>query len=209
MKKLWIVALLALCCAPRRAHAAVTDPEVVQEKTVVVHFSTTVPVSSTGIFDLVSLGGTGFPHLDRGELDVSYINVSIDKLAATVGSTKVGVVSYTGVSTGTAVYFYGAPFLKNVSNSSNNPMTNSADAFYRCKVISGKTASNSDVDGTTPFILSNDKRQGSTLLASTVSLPAPTGTVNPRPGDIVMEVTNSDASNTFTVVVDIWYHSEP
>lgn len=214
MKKLWIVVLLALfSAAPRAARAAITDAAVLREKTVVVHYSTTVPAGATSTFDLISIATTTgfFPHLDRGELDPNYINTLADKVSTSSGNIKIGVLSYVGASTGTAVFFFNNSFLKNVSNNANSLMTNSSDTFYRCRVTSARTATNSDVDGITPFILSNDKRQGSTNyhIGGLIASPIPAGFVNPNVGDIVMEVNNSDSVNSINVIVDVWYHSEP
>lgn len=215
MKKLVLAFLLGII--PFKLHASITDPEVLQEKTVVVHFSTTVPAGATSAFDLISLSTTAnlFPHKERGEIDVSEIRVVYDKLAASTGTVKIGVVNFVNTSTGSVSFFYVNSSQKEVT-SSLTPffLENFSPAFYRCYVRSGKTATNTDVDGITPFILTNDKDTGSSLYRSTATaslqLPSPIGTtVAPAVGDIVMKITNLDSTNSVVVIADIWYHSEP
>lgn len=210
MKKIYLGFFLLL--APLHVHASITDLLVIQEKSVVVHFSTTVSAgNSLALFDLISLStSTGlFPHLDRGEIDISEINLQVDKVSTSTGTAKVGVMTFVNTSTGSATYFYGLSYRNNVSNNGLADMDNFSPTFYRCRVNSGKTAISADKDGLTPFILSNDARTGSGLFASTNTLQSPIGFVNPRPGDIILEVSNPDVTNSINIIIDIWYHSEP
>lgn len=214
MKKLWLALLLV--CVPLKVRAYVAEPEVLQEKTVIVHFSTTVPAAATANFDLVSLNtssSTLWPHLDRGEIDISHVNVMIDKVATSTGTVKLGVCTFVNSSTGTVVFFYTSSFQKNVSNGNLPFPNNFSPAYYRCKVNSGRTATNSDVDGTLPFILSNDRNQGSSAYRSTATLSlqlnSPVGLVQPGIGDIIMEVRNLDPTNSVIIFIEVWYHSEP
>ena len=213
MKKFWLAFLLAFI--PLKAHAAITDPLVIQEKTVVIHFSTTVPAATTSNFDLIALSTTPgvFPHTDRGEIDISHINVVLDKAASSTGTVRIGVLNFVNSSTGSVSFFYTYSSTKNVSNTALPIPTNFTSAFYRCRVNSGRTSTNTDVDGLTPFILTNEKISGSSVYKSTTvasaQLPSPVGQISPAAGDIIMEVKNLDATNAINVVVDIWYHSEP
>jgi len=208
------LSFLLLFLFTRPAFAAITDPQVLQEKTVVVHFSTTVPASANpSAFVLVSLSTpTGFPHNEHGELDVSHINIVIDKLAASTGTVKIGVVNFVNTSTGSVTFFWSRSFLKNVSNTDVTDFHNFSLSFVRCKVNSGATAAVSDKNGTTPYITSNDVRNGSSIYSSTNAtvsqLNSPAGIISPGVGDIVMEVVNGDSANTINVVTDVYYHSE-
>lgn len=212
MKKIWLVVFFALLGAlPRNAHAWISNPLVGQEKTVLVHFSTTVVAGATSVFDLVSLGNSGnvFPHTDHGELDVSHVNVMIDKIATSTGTVKLGVVNFVNQSTGSATFYYDCAYVRNVTNNSLPFTDYFTPAFMRGKVLSGKTATNTDVDGLTPFIASNEKLSGVTALSGAALLQSPVGFVNPRAGDLMMQVVNNDSTNSVTVQMEIYYHSEP
>lgn len=208
--KRWLCFALFLGFFSHGLNAAITDPQVVQEKTVMVHFSTTVPVSANpAIIDLISLAtATGvFPHKETGEIDISQINISIDKLAASSGTVKVGVIDFVGSSTGSVTFFDTYSFLRNVNNTFPVINPGYGQAFYRCRV---NPPANTLNNGTTPFILSNDTKNGSTAYTLTTIMASPisAGSVNPRPGDIVLEAVNSDITNTYNIVGDIFYHSE-
>lgn len=214
------ICLALLFFVPSFAKAAIVDPLVMQEKTVMVRLSTTVPVNANpSTFLLVSLSTpTIFPHAKviataptiNGEVDINNINIVVDKLAASSGTVKIGVVNFVNNSTGSVTFFYSKEFSKNASNTDIGAFGNGTPSFVRCKVIPSATQNR---DGTTPFILTNDKRSGSSLYRSTETLAlqqnSPVGLISPLRGDIVMEVVNSDATNTFNVTVDVWYHTEP
>lgn len=212
MKKIWLTVLFALIGAvPRSAYAWISSPLVGQEKTVMVHFSTTVIAGATSVFDLVSLGNTAslFPHLDHGELDVSHVNIMVDKIATSTGTVKLGVVNFVNQSTGSATFYYDCAYVRNVTNNSLPFTDYFTPAFLRGKVLSGKTATNSDIDGITPFITSNEKLSGVAALSGAVLLQSPAGFINPRAGDLMMQVVNNDSANPVTIQMEIYYHSEP
>lgn len=210
MKKL-LLGLLLLCST--RAFSAITDEGVTREKTVAIHFSSTV---ATGVnptsFILISLSTTTglFPHTDRGEIDISHIGIQLDKLAASTATVKIGVFTMVSPSTSSVTFFFTQSSAKNASNTGPEIFANLTQSFYRCKVKPNPTSTNTLVDGLTPFILSNDFRSGTGIYTSTGTIPTPTGTsIVPRVGDIMMEIFNSDITNTINVLVDLLYHSEP
>lgn len=212
MKKFLIAFLVFF---PAKLHASIIDEGVTREKTFVVHFTTTVPANAVSVFNLVSLSTTAslFPHTannpsDIGEIDVSHINILMDKVATATTTIKVGVCTFVNSSTGSATYFFSRSSQKNVSNTDVVVTANFTPAFYRCKVRSGATATNSLVDGKTPFLLSNDTDSGSSALNSTTLFASPNGPMFLRPGDIVLKV-GTDATNTVNVIIDVWYHAEP
>lgn len=208
MKK-FLVALSLLLC-PFSIRAALTDPQVIQEKTYVVHYATTVAALGTQYFDLISLSTTPtlFPHTamipqDTGEIDINYINISVDKAAASTETVKLGVITAINTSTTSITYFFNNPSQLNVSNTNVLSGSNFSPAFYRTKV----KPSTPNV-GATPYILSNDNDNNSTVInSSTTYLSSPLGvSVTPGLGDIIMKVINGSA--IINVVVDVWYHAE-
>lgn len=213
MKK-WLLGLLFI--VPLRVgYAAITDEGVNREKAVTVHFSTTVNAGASPSFLLISLSTpTLFPHqnittFDNGEIDISHLRVQVDKVAASTGSIKVGVVSFINSSTSTVVYFYTKSYLRNVSNtiepSSYNNLTPS---FIRCRVI--PAANPQTTRGTTPYILSNERREASFIYNSTTTIASAVldTSIVPQVGDVILEIVNSDATNAVTVTVDFLYHAE-
>lgn len=210
MKKYLILLGLCFACLGS-ANAVITDPLVLQEKTVVVHFSTTVPVSANpAIIDLISLATATavFPHTDTGEVDISQINLTVDKVATSTGSVKIGVIDFVSQSSGSVTFFYNYSFVKNVSNTAPQINPSFAPTFYRCRVSPQPT--NTAKLGATPYIFSNDLKTNSGVYTSTASFASPilAGSVNPRAGDIVLEAVNNDITNTYVIVGDIFYHSE-
>lgn len=222
-KFLVLFSVLVLFILPKNVHALVTDEGVTREKTVVLHFTTAVPVNTSlsgttvprpMLVDLISLSTTSglFPHKDTGEIDISHFNFNLDKPAASTGTVRLGVITMVSPSTGSVSFFYSFSFQKNVSNNGLPIPMNQTPSFVRCRVNSGMVSTtNFLVDGLTPYILTNETRSGSGLYASTNSVPSPisAGAVLPRVGDIVLEYNNFDAANTIPLNVDIWYHSEP
>lgn len=221
MKKYLISTFLLL--SPLSVRAAITDPLVLQEKTVVLHISTTIaanvnPTSTVSITDLISLSTTAalFPHTDTGEIDISAINLYIDKPASSTGSVKIGVVNYISPSSGSVTFVYNNSFIKSSTPTFNSyPFYNYAPGYYQCRVRSNANVATTLKDGSTPYILSTDFVSGSTLYTSSTSYSstinpvlASSGTILARVGDIVMQTTNFDATNSWTIVADIFYHSE-
>lgn len=213
MKK-WCWAFLFLFL-PKFGSCAITDEGVVREKSFTIHYSTTiaasvgvVPASSPTAVVLISLSTpTGWGHVDRKELDISHIDCRIDKLAASTCTIKIGVVNFVGNSTGSVTFFWAYSNQRNVSNTSIPEPTLYPQAFIRARVQPqvGPT------DGLTPFIVSNDTRSGSGVYQNTRFIPTAsliTPNVIPMVGDIVMEATNFDATNSIIVNLEIVYHSE-
>lgn len=217
MKKFGL--LLSLFFLPALSHASLQDPLVAQEKTYVVHFTTAVPANTSLVeFDLISLSTTAslFPHTrtnpgDIGEIDVSEINLVEDKVQTSTITLKLGVMQFVNISTGSVTWFFTRSSAKNGNNTDAVAFNNYPPSFYRCKVIPANTVTNSSVDGTTPWIVSNDIRSGYSGFTTTTTLisPIPAGRVAPRAGDIIMEVSNPDATNVVNIYIDVWYHAEP
>jgi len=216
MKKL-LVGILVLFSLSKFAHAGIEDEGVVREKTVVVHLSTTITMSAVtpAQFCMIRLASNTWPHqyldpMDRGEIDISNIVVDMDKAAASTATVRLGVVTYTGPSTGTVNFFYNLNSSRNVSNTTNNPQVNPTQAFYRCKVYATPAASTNtySTSGYTPFIATNETSTGSNLYYSSAPFNTPlvtNSTTTISQGDIVMEVWGSGIMN---LLVDVWYHAE-
>lgn len=216
MKKLAFALLFGLLSFPALGHAELSNPIVNQEKSVTVHFSTTV-LKSAGTtpvaFVLVHLSSPtfnttyAFPHNETGELDVTEVRVDVDKVATSSGSVKIGVLTFVNQSTGSASFFFDRSFTNNVSNTSTVDEWNLAPAFWRLRIRPKAGAT----EGVTPFFATNDTDNGTTLYQTDVSMQSPLGlsAVFPGRGDIVMEILNKDFTNSITVSVDVVYHSEP
>lgn len=219
MKKIFGFALLCCFFLPKITQAAVVDPLVVQEKSIHVHISTTIgknigagTTSTLYVMDLVSLSTTTglFPHKDTGELDISGLSVVVDKIITTTGVIRVGIVNYISPSSASITWVYNNSFVNN-SSYTIIPYFQFPREFIRGRVKSNATVLSTNRDGSTPWIVSNDNTTGSTFYTSTtpVNSPISAGTVLPRTGDIILEVKTFDATNTFTLNLDMAYHSEP
>jgi len=147
---------------------------------------------------------TNWPHSETGEIRVSWLKVSLDKAAASTETIKLGVVNFVNASTGTVTWFYSLPSGYNVSNTNVVDTINYAPAWLNLRV----NPANQDDAGTTPYILSNDKTDGSTTYQNDVSLPTTYGTdAAPGYGDVILYVDNSDAKD-INVTVEIIYQTK-
>lgn len=226
MKKkffLLLIAGLALC---KYSHATITDEGVTREKTVSIFYSTTV-ANQTGAQSpsrvcLIQLSSTSWPHLyggsqDVGEVDLSHIHVDIDKAAASSGTVRLGVITYVNTSTGTVTWFFKKSYTKNVSNTNVSDPENETPSFYRCRVV---PISGSTVTASTPYILSNEFSTGNiytstgafptpgVILSTVTWAPIPPLTSYLRAGDILMEISNLDSSNSVVINAHLLYHTE-
>jgi hypothetical protein len=212
--KKFLFAFLLIGGIIRFGHAAITDPQVNQEKTVQVYLSTTIPVATNPArFVLIQLSSSSYPHLalnpsDIGEIDISHIRADIDKVATSSGSIRIGVVTYTDTHGGSVEFFWKRSFTKNGSNTNISDPENDTPAFYRCKVR--VPVSSTTYAGPTPWILSNETLYNVSAYTSTATFQSTVGvTSSLRTGDIVMEIANLDPANTIVVNTTVLYHAEP
>jgi len=179
--------------------------EQVPDKAVTVHYRLPVGPSVSTNTILIDLNDTtNFPHKETGELNLDYIRLGIDKLAASTGTVKLGIVNMVNVTTGSVTWMWSVEFSTNASNTNIQENTNLLPVFLKCRVNPASTA---DIDGSTPYILSNDKTTQSTTYQTDVALPTPVGNAFPGVGDILLQVVNKDNVSAIIVTVDAIYHS--
>lgn len=169
-----------------------------------LHYSTQVTATSTYTI-LVDLSSTTvWPHKETGFIEIGKIKVSIDKIAASTGSIKIGVVTFSSTTAGNVEWFYSNQYEREVSNAKILDTQNfDDDNVIRAKVDS----TDPTLNGTTPFIVTNDTLEGSTVIQNDVRLPTMLGgQVFPSPGDIIFTYTK-DGANTVTINVLIEYQA--
>lgn len=181
-----------------------------RDKTMIVHSTRTIAVATTVAFTthtiLVDLSSTTiFAHKENGVIHISRIEVYVDKLAASTGTVKLGVVNNVNPSTGSVTFFARQSFEKNVSNTVPSLIINMEESLVRTDAV-GATPGGANV-GTTPFIYSNDNLNESTIFQSDINLPTPNGNLPPGIGDIILYASNNDVTNTYNVIATIYYHT--
>ena len=175
------------------------------DRTVRVSYSTysfTTMLSSSVV--LIDLSDTsGFPHKETREINISSIRVNFDKAAASTATVRIGVVNFVDTSTGSITWFYEIKSDLNVSNTNVELFRNYNPNFIRTRVEGGTASCGDDCNGTTPYLFSNSKTNGSTTYQTDVKLLSVTGTnVFPGRGDIVMEWTKAGSAMNITVDID-------
>lgn len=179
-----------------------------QERNVYVKYTQTLTATLTStaaiIVDLSDT--TNWPHKEKGEIRVSWLRVSFDKAAASTETLKLGVVNFVNASTGTVTWFYSLPSSYNASNTNVVDVINYSPSWINLRVI----PDNEDDAGVTPYLLSNDKTNGSTVYQNDVKLPTTSGTAAaPGYGDIILYIDNSDTAgaNDWTITVELIYQA--
>jgi hypothetical protein len=204
VKKVYLIglAVASLFLVPSKLHAyngMWDDSQLVTYKITVPSATTSTTAVVVDLSDIVN-----FPHKRSKELILTSIALQIDKVAASTCTVKLGVVNFVNASTGSVTWFTEFPNDRNVSNTlTQNYYTGT---YYYDLLV--KPSSTSDVDGATPYILSNDKTSGSTTYQNDVVLPNAANTsATPAVGDLIMQVTK-DATNALDVYVTVTYFAE-
>jgi hypothetical protein len=207
MKFLKKAALItAVIFAPLLARANGPYEQTSRDKTMVIHSTRTVSVVSSTHVVLIDLSDiVNYPHKERGEIHIIGYEITVDKLAASTGTLKIGVVDAINFASGTVTFFDRLPFEKSVSNNVVTLKANFEEALINTHANGHTPGGN--VIGTTPFILSNDRTQQSALFQTDVNLPSTTGSTFPGLGDIILYLSNGDATNTIDVITKIMYHT--
>lgn len=201
MKK--ILGFLVLMLTGGLAHADLFD--YVRDKSVSVHYNQDIAaaVTSTSVVIIDLSDTTNWPHKDNGAINISSIKIEVDKAAASTTTVRLGVVNFVNTSTGSVTWFYTSGNELNVSNTANVNYASYGEGFLRTKAVQGVLPA----DGTTPYIISNEKTSGSTIYQRDVKLPSLISTgVLPDTGDIIMDVTKSGAAANITI--DLIYFSD-
>lgn len=187
----------------RPAHAWIFQE--VPDKAVTVHYRLSVAAGVSTDTVVISLSSTTvWPHKETGEINLDAIRLDVDKVAASSGTVKLGVVNYVDTATGTVTWIWSREFAKNVSNTDVSRFNSYLPCFLKLRV----NPNGYGVDGSLPYIFSSTKAAGSTTFQSDVVIPSPANvSIAPAVGDLILEVVNSDGTNAIVVTVDLTYHS--
>lgn len=169
-----------------------------QEEPVVAKYSTTGLTASTHVVVIDLSDTANYPHKFTGAINVMALRISVDKIATSSGTIKIGVVSGCSVSIGTVTYFAELTYDRSAAGTEvvGNWVYNSG--FVRTKVDSNEA---------TPYIASNDRLLASTAFQTDVVLPSIPGNSAPGKGDIVLTYTASGSGAT-DISVEVVYNSE-
>jgi hypothetical protein len=208
LKRLLITA--AILAVPLLVKAEGPYESMSRDKTMVVHSTRTIAVGTGVAFTthsiLVDLSSvTTFNHDETGVIHISRIELYVDKLAASTGTVKVGVVNNVNIATGSVTFFGRLSFEKNVSNTQPTLVVNIEESLVRTDAVA--PAPGGANVGATPFIYSNDNLNESTLFQTDINLPTPNGNIPPGLGDIILYAANNDVTNTINVIATIYYHT--
>lgn len=217
MKK-WCWAFLFIFL-PVFAHADLLEPQEDRSYTLKYNLSLTSALQSTStvVIHLASGTKTGifteWPHYEDGEVNISDLRMEIDKVATSTVAVRLGVITSVNLSSGSVTWFWSKNFQKNVSNTDTGIDISATETVYRCRVnASTQDATGTRLEGTTPYIISNDKialaAAGSTVYQTDVVLPSPasTGATFPGRGDIVMDVVK-DTTNAIDIHLELKYYT--
>jgi len=170
-----------------------------KEEPVAVKYSFSGLTASTHTI-LIDLSNTsGFPHKNTGAINIAAINVSIDKLAASSGTLKIGVANDVNISSTNISYFFEATYDRAAAGTEIWRYANAEGYLYRLRTTSSNT---------TPYLLTNDTLS-TTIFQLDVNNSSPTGTPVPAGrGDVLLSFTNNGPSAT-DISVEVLYNSEP
>ena len=178
-----------------------------EDDNVVLHYKNYSVSASTDIIliDLSDIATYG--HKYTGNFVISEIDLTLERVQASTGCVKIGVVNYVGASTGSVTYFYEYPMYQiGASTDIVVNIQNHSPSLLRLKAIPSETA---HTDGSTPYIYSNDKTSGSTSFQNDVVKTTSMGdNVYPALGDIILTLTKGSATGSFGIVLDVHYHSK-
>lgn len=182
------------------SHAGIFDADTPQ-----VRYRLSVAADTSTNTVVVDLSNTtNWKHKETGEINFDVLRLSLDKLALSTCTVKLGVVNFINTSTGSVTWF----FSKEVGMSTSTASSENRDFNdYRPDSIRLRVdpASTPDTDGSTPYILSNDTTSGSTTYQTDINLPSPVGNTAPGAGDLVMLVTNG--TGALVVNFELLYHT--
>lgn len=204
IKKTILIGLL-LCGFSVTSRAALFTAGSANDRVVTVVSSATVAALTTSTYTiLVDLSDTtNWPHKKTREINIVGLKVFVDKVAASTGSVKIGVMNMVNASTGSVTWFYNQSWIKNVSNTGNHNFMDYSFSPIKTRVEGGLAGT----DGTTPYLLSNDKISQSTVFQTDVNLPTLVGQSPPGRGDIIVQYQNPDAANTIFVYIEMQYYT--
>lgn len=195
MKKLF-AALLFLGFCSGVAHAR-TDENVRLTGRVAKYTFTGITASTSSV--LIDLSDqANFRHQQTGEVVITGIRVVVDKVAASSGTVRLGVVSAVSATNGTVKYFYEKPFEKDTVGTHLVEWFNINPVPVRTIV---------DSAGLTPGFVSNVQDASDTTYQTDVRLNTPVGTTFPAVGDIIFRLAMA-GTTALNCTVEVYYYTE-
>ena len=195
MKKL--IFALAVLAVSSPLHA-LPYSSVFRDDAVEIVYTSPAVVGSTAAVLIDLSNTTTWPHKQTGSANIYGIWVDFDKIGASTGTVKVGVVTNIDGSSGTVKWFYVA------ANTTNHVSTPGPTSPVIAGLIRTKVSGNA-----TPFITTNNSSSFSTLYQTDVTLPTAAGTfVAPAIGDVVAFIEGGGTSATLTATIHLTYSAE-
>ncbi len=195
MKK-WLFIALFLC--PLSLEAEIMRSS--KEEPVSIKYVKENVTTSTNVI-LIDLSSTSvFPHKQTGSINIADVFIGVDKLAASSGTVKLGVVTGISESTGSVTWFFEHSFTESAALTEKE-RTSPDSWLYRLKVGS---------NGQTPYVLSNDTTLANGMFQVGRALES-VGGVNTDPGvgDIILNYTNNgNGTNQVDLNVEAKYNSD-
>ena len=170
-----------------------------KEEPVAVHYSLSNLTASTSTIVICLSSTTVFPHKSIGAINISALRLTISKVATSSGTIKLGVVYGVNDSTGDVKFFYSYDYSNSAALTEIIDKVDFNTFLLRTKV---------DLNGNTPYLISNDLSTANTNFQNDLNIPRPNGIATPGKGDIVLVFTNSGAGST-NITIDLLYNSEP
>lgn len=194
MKKLWIVLLLGFSFRNASADIILSS----KEEPVAIKFVLNNVTASTSTV-LIKLSDTlNYPHKYNGAININNIKVSVDKVAASSGTVKIGVITASSPTAVSVNFFYEGSFKRDTLATIFRENKNQDGFLTRCRVIASST----------PYIATNDQIIASTIFGAGTLLPSPVGSSTVGgPGDIVMFYT-ANGAGTVDIDIELVYNSE-
>ena len=170
---------------------AVTSTE--RERNNALHYQVSA-VAASAYHILIDLSDTtNFPHDSTGRIDISLINLSIEKsLAGVIGRIRLGVITRVDGTDADISYLYGLAFLKGQSQYVNQ-IINYAPS--QLKFATGR-------------YLTNSNEAAVAAVNTGLTLPTPFGVnATPAVGDVVIKSAYTSGGN-YDFDIELMYHSE-
>lgn len=199
MKKLFGL-LMLLGLAAGSAHAAQRNEEVVRHNSRTAHYLFNGITASTSAILIDLSDTTNFKHAQTGEILITGIRFSVDKVAASSATVMIGVVTFVDASTGTVKWFVTKRFAKDSVLTHFAELLNPNPAVWHVSV---------NTDGTTPLLVTNETASTNDATYQTdVNLPTSAGNQTPPGvGDIIIRVVMGGAT-ALSTEADIFYYTE-
>lgn len=201
MKKLLLaLAFVGACVLPAKATFDGIDDRAV---TVAYNLELSAAATSTTTL-IIDLSDTAnWPHKETGGLVIGNVRVELDKAAASTTTVRLGVVNFVNTSTGSVTWVWSNKNRLNVSNTNTGGLNNYYPIPLRLRVKPNATPA---MNGSTPYVLSNDTTSGSTTFQTDVTLASPNGHTTPGVGDLVLDLTRGNVA--VNLHIEVQYYAE-